>query len=219
MKTITKHEITDAWKWFQQAWEETEGARMDFFAVGLISFAVTAVVSRIPLLGGLVASFLFPLFHYGAFVFAAQWKLKKERQISLLFVGFQQPALKMFLPLCYVSVGFGAVSSLFSMASMGGFGLMMAGGVIAILVHAVQGAVLYFAPPLVALDGMTPQEAMQLSVRAVIDNLPTFVVAALIGFLLFLVGCATLGIGLIFLLPVYTYLPYHVFGSVFREEK
>lgn len=218
MKTIRKHEITDGWKWFQEAWYDTEGARIDFFAVGLIIFAITAVLSRIPFFGGMAASFVFPLFQFGAFAFSSEWRTNKERQISMVFVGFQnQSIFKALLPLCLVSVAFGAVSSLLMGAMFGGFGLLMASGVVALLIHTAQGAVLYFAPPMVAIENMEPKEAMRLSIRAVIDNLPTFVVTGLIGCLLFMIGFATLGIGLIFLLPVYTYLPYLIFQSVFRD--
>lgn len=218
MKSIRKHEVADGWKWFQQAWDDTEGARVDFFVVGLIIFALMAVISRLPLLGGVAASFVFPLFHYGAYLFSAAWRERKDRQISLVFVPFQDRALfKNLLPLCWVSVGFGAVSLLLKTAFMGGFGFLFASAVVMILLHAVQGAVLYFAPPLVAIDGMEPRDAMKLSIRAVMDNLPVMVIAGLLGFLLFLIGVATLGIGLIFLLPVYTYLPYLVFHAVLKK--
>lgn len=218
MKNIRKHEVTDGWKWYQEAWYDTEGARVDFFAVGLIIFAITAVLSRIPFLGGMAASFVFPLFQAGAFIFSGNWRTKKERQISTVFIAFQnQELMKSLLPLCYISVAFGAVATVLSGALLGGMGLLLASGVISILVMAVQGAVLYFAPPLVLVENMGHQEAMRLSIRAVLDNLPTFVITALIGFLLFLLGFATLGIGLIFLLPVYTYLPYLIYQSVFRD--
>lgn len=202
----------DGWAWYSETWDDIKGAKLDFFFVAVLMYLPLFILGRFPFLGSALSSFVAPLFYVGTFYVSRRWAEAKQKEISALFTVFKDNALfRKLLPLCLVSMGFGVINGLIQFAH---FPVILAGP-LTLCLAVIQGAVLYFAPPLIVFHSYEVVDAMKLSVKAVVDNLPTFVVAFLMGTLLILMGIATLFVGLLFLMPVFVYLPYHIYKSVF----
>jgi uncharacterized membrane protein len=74
----------------------------------------------------------------------------------------------------------------------------------------------WFAPVLVALQGLSAVEAMKLSFSACVKNILPFLVYGLITFVLFFIAAIPFFLGLLVLIPVLTASIYTAYRDIFR---
>jgi membrane-anchored glycerophosphoryl diester phosphodiesterase (GDPDase) len=202
------------------------------FALGWL--AVTFGLILVPLIGGVIANFLQPVF-FASFAIAARKQLAGEKvEIGDLFAGFKRNAralinvgaLQLLAGVAIVVLM--DVMGLPQMASSGGqvpnfvdylkqlegnewivvvgFGLLVV----------VKGA-LWFAPPLLAFHEMSTLDAIRWSVYAALSNFGALLVYGATLFILFFVATIPWGLGLALAIPVMLASTYIGYVEVFEE--
>jgi uncharacterized membrane protein len=188
----------------------------------------------VPLIGGVVANFLQPVF-FASFSIAALRQGAGERVVmGDLFQGFRRNLRAL--------VNLGAVlliAEIAIFAMMALLGLPMSGTgdkpftvaeyvealkgrewilALGVLVTVVVKGALWFAAPLIALHGMTTAHAMRWSLYAALANLGAMVVYALILGTLFVIAVIPWLLGLFLVIPVMAISTYIGYREVFEAQ-
>ena len=180
-------------------------------SVFLLMALLVAVISAVPVLGGLALLVLGPTF-YAGFMSAARSQEREGRaEFQQLFDGFQEGRLPRLLALCLPAVaavivlavlaviliggailggGLSAASGndAFAFAALGGSGVVFV--LIALGVGFVAHALVFFAVPRVMFDDLEPFTAMKESWRTVLANIGAvlvFLVLVLLAYALLMV--------------------------------
>ena len=197
--------------------------------------AITFALILVPLIGGVIANFLQPVF-FASFAIAAFRQGAGERIVAGdLFAGFKRNvralvnlgallllaeiaifALMALMGLPMSSSGDRAFTLAEYVELLQGKEWILATGLL--LTVAVKGA-LWFAPPLITFHGMSTVQAMRWSLYAAIANLGAMMVygAALLG--LFLLAIIPWALGLIVVIPMMAVSTYVGYREVFETEK
>lgn len=196
---------------------------------------ITFGLILVPLIGGVAANFLQPVF-FASFAIAALRQGAGEPVVmGDLFQGFRRNVRAL--------INLGAIlliAEIAIFALMAVLGLPMASGtdkpftvseyvdalkgkewILALgflLTVTVKGA-LWFAPPLIALHGMTTGHAIRWSVYAALANLGSMMVYGVILFALFFVALIPWGLGLLVVIPVMAISTYFGYREVFENER
>jgi uncharacterized membrane protein len=222
--------------WLAEAFKLFRQAPVQWMSLCAGWIAMTFALLLVPFIGGVIASFLQPVF-FASFAIAAYKQTAGERlMMADLFSGFRRNMGAL--------VNLGALL-LFAMiaifALMGLLGLPMAVNAPAageatptladyvelmkgkewilalgfLLAVIVKGAV-WFAPPLIAFHGMSTVQAIRWSAYAAISNVGAMIVygAALMG--LFFVAIIPWGIGLLVVIPLMAISTYIGYREVFE---
>jgi uncharacterized membrane protein len=203
------------------------------FALGWI--AITLGLFLVPLVGGVIANILQPIF-FASFAVAARKQLAGERiEMGDFFAGFQRNARAL--------ANIGALLLIAGMAIfalMGVLGLPMAAGsgsampdftdyfqqleaddwLIIILgftlLAALKGA-LWFAPALLAFHDLTTMHAIRWSVYAALSNIGAVFAYGAVLVIVFFVAIIPWGLGLALAIPVMLASTYIGYADVFEE--
>jgi len=238
-KPVAEPRTVDAGRalvWWTDAWAMFMRNPVGWVLLGLVLLVVFIVLSFIPLVGGLVASLIAP-------VFAGSWMLAARKaeaggsvEVGDLFASFKDKpgplvvlgALLLAGTVVIVVVagvlGLGAAMGVAAGSGRHGAAGMMAAmgaGLLALLVALALGTLvamaLWFAPALVVLRGVAPVEAAKASFSASLKNILPFLVHGVIYLVAAIVASIPFGLGWIVLAPVSlltVYLSYKdVFGS------
>ncbi len=220
--------------WLGEAFKLFRGAPMQWMSLCAGWIAMTFALILVPFIGGVIASFLQPVF-FASFAIAAFKQTAGERLVmGDLFSGFRRNMralvnLGAMLLLAEIAIfalmallGLPVVSSSdnnFTIAEyaeqLKGKEWILATGFILTVV--VKGA-LWFAPPLIAFHGMSTVQAIRWSVYAAISNLGAMIVygAALTG--AFLAAIVPWGLGLLVVIPLMAISTYIGYREVFETE-
>ena len=218
--------------WLGEAFKLFRGAPMQWMSLCAGWIAMTFALILVPFIGGVIASFLQPVF-FASFAIAAFKQTAGERLVmGDLFSGFRRNMralvnLGAMLLLAEIAIfalmallGLPVVSSSdnnFTIAEyaeqLKGKEWILATGFILTVV--VKGA-LWFAPPLIAFHGMSTVQAIRWSVYAAISNLGAMIVygAALTG--AFLAAIVPWGLGLLVVIPLMAISTYIGYREVFE---
>lgn len=221
--------------WWTEAWALFMKNAGLWIVIGLIFFVILFVLGLIPLLGGLAACLLMPVF-VGGWMQAAQKTegggtleigdlfaaFKGDRLTPLIVVGAIALAMAIAIGVVMMVFGFGSVAGLVMGGARGSGGGMMAGlglGLFAVLVAMVLGFVagmaIWFAPALVALRGTAPVEAIKASFSASLKNIVPFLLWFVIYIGAAIVASIPLGLGWIVLGPLVLLTIYTAYKDVF----
>jgi uncharacterized membrane protein len=206
------------WIWITQAWQQFKGQPWVWLAAVALVYLVTFALSLVPVAGSLATMILGPVFAGGLMLGARSQERGGTLRVAAGFDGFSAYGGQLALVGVLYLVGLFAVFIIAGLISMA-TGVVTTGslealssndpevvaaalgpglGVFLLLVMLTLVPLLmlyWFAPALVALEGMTAIEAMRMSFRGCWKNMIPFVVYGLALFFI-LVG-ASLVLGLV----------------------
>jgi hypothetical protein len=220
--------------WWTDAWALFTRAAGMWIALVVAVVVASFVIALVPLLGGLAVSLLTPVVT-GSLMIAAR-KVEGGGNLTFddLLTGFREKfssliVLGVILLGASVVVGivagvlglgavFGAAAGGVAGSASGVFAALGAGALLFLLAFvagALIGMALWFAPALVALDGVAPVEAIKLSFDASLKNIVPFLVYGILYFIAAIVATIPAGLGWIVLLPVLVLTVYVSYKDVF----
>jgi uncharacterized membrane protein len=220
--------------WLGEAFKLFRAAPVQWMSLCAGWIAMSFALILVPFIGGVIASFLQPVF-FASFAIAA-FKLTAGERLVMgdLFSGFRRNMralvnLGAMLLLAEIAIfalmallGLPVASSSDNTLTIAEYAEQLKGKewILAtgfILTVVVKGA-LWFAPPLIAFHGMSTVQAIRWSVYAAISNLGAMMVygAALMG--LFLAAIIPWGLGLLVVIPMMVISTYIGYREVFETE-
>jgi uncharacterized membrane protein len=219
--------------WLAEAFKLFRQAPVQWMSLCAGWIAMTFALILIPFLGGVIASFLQPVF-FASFAIAAYKQSAGERlMMADLFAGFRRNmralvnlgallllaeiAIFALMALLGFPVATSGDSSTFTLAEYvellkGKEWILATGFLLTVL---VKGAV-WFAPPLIAFHGMSTVQAMRWSLYASISNLGTMIVYGASLMAIFFVAIIPWGIGLLVVIPMMAISTYIGYREVFE---
>ena len=220
--------------WWTDAWALFTGAAGMWIALVLAVVVAAFLIVLVPVLGGLAVSLLTPVVMGSLMIAARKVEGGGELTFDDLLTGFRERFSALIVLgaiLLGASVAITIVASVLGMgaifgAAAGGaagsasglFAALGAGALIFLLMFiaaALFGMALWFAPALVALDGVAPVEAIRLSFAASLKNVVPFLVFGILYLVAAIVATIPAGLGWIVLLPVLMLTVYVSYKDVF----
>lgn len=220
--------------WMRGGWDlfRRRPAAWAGFALGWL--VMTFGLLLVPLIGGVVANFLQPIF-FASFAIAARKQLAGENiEMGDLFSGFKRNTRALAnvggLQLI-VGVAIVLLMSVLGLPTMAGSGdqlpnfgeyfqqlegkqwLILLGG-FALL--AVMKGALWFVPPLLAFHDLTTMDAIRWSVYAALSNVGALLVYGTVLMIAFFAGTLPWGLGLAIVIPVMLASAYVGYADVFE---
>ena len=206
--------LRTGWEYFQQA----PGAWLGIIFVFMVIYVAA---SMIPFVGGFIAIPLMMVLLGGVALCCDLQRRGRVPELSNLFDGFgpaRNPLLLVSVVYLVATIVATVLVMVVMFAGMGGLGAFTGQGqdpdpavmvpMIAVLVVLALGLfiplgmAIWFAPYLVAINGMAPIDAMKSSFQACLRNLVATIVYGVLGFLVTLVAIIPCGLGLLVTGPV-----------------
>lgn len=202
-------------EWLRFGWELFVRSPGSWALLALIFLLITLAVNMVPLAGTLASHLMLPLLAAGMLHAVRRQEEGARVEVNELFIGFRHQTTNLVLVgLCYM-VGWFAIlfvgmliggGSVLGSAATGGYGLAIAGVLLAILISLALAIPLFmafwFAPALVFFNQMSPSAALKASFNACLRNFLPFSLFGLMLFVLFFFAALPMGLGLLVLLPV-----------------
>lgn len=220
--------------WFGEAFKLFRAKPVAWIALCAGWIVITFGLLIIPLIGGVIANFLQPVFFASFAITALRQSAGEQVVMGDLFQGFRRnlrSLVNLGAILLIAEIAIFAFMALLGLP-MGGPGdksftvneyvealrgkewVLMMGFALTVL---VKGAV-WFAPPLIALHGMTTTHAIRWSVYAALSNLGAMLVYGMVLFLVFLAGLIPWGLGLLVVIPLMAITTYIGYREVFEAS-
>lgn len=224
----------NGWQWIVDAWELFKRQPGMWIALVVVFLVIFMVISLVPIVGGLAAALLGPIFAGGIALGCQALHDGGELEIGHLFAGFKEHAGKLamvgvFNLLAWLVIG------VVVMAIVGGsvVALMMGGGnvgpgqaaamgmsvLLGALIALALGVPVYmavwFAAPLVTLNGFEPIPALKTSFAACLKNIVPFLLYGVILFAAAIVASLPLALGWLVLGPVLAASVYTAYRDIF----
>ncbi|MEI6737378.1 MAG: BPSS1780 family membrane protein [Pseudomonadota bacterium] len=230
--------------WVARGWVLFTQAPLIWIVSVVIFFAIYLVLNFVPIIGMFVSYALYGLLAGGLMLGAHGQHNGRPLEVTDIFSGFKAPHAT---PLLIVGVLYMAAwivlmvvaGILFAMVlgASGGIGALMDGGggaITGLLAGAGLGALLvvlvvmsaavpifmafWFAPILVAVNGIAPIEALKMSFSACLKNFLPFLIYGLIFLILFIIGSIPLGLGLLVVIPLMYTSTYAAYRDIFLGD-
>jgi len=221
--------------WWTDAWALFMKNAVIWVVLGLVLILILFVLAIIPLVGQLASALLMPVFG-GSWMMAAK-KLedggtlevgdlfsafKSDRMTPLMVVG----ALFLVAMVIIVGImgvlGFGGAVGMMAGGMMGsskgfaaGMGVSLFAMLVGLVLFMLVTMALWFAPPLVALRGVAPMDAMRLSFAASMKNVVPFLLWGIIYIIASIIASIPFGLGWLVLAPVLLLTVYTSYKDVF----
>lgn len=226
------------WGWVAEGWELFKDRPWPWVGVTLLYLLISIVLNFVPFVGGLAMAILSPILSGGLMIGAHTQHQGGGFDIKQLFAGFERQTgplaligvaslgfVLVFLLVMAVVGGLAAVL-LAGQGAMGGMqhgtfdsaqmGLWLLLPVLLLLLVTIPLAMAFvFAPVLVALNEVPVLDAFKLSFQGCWRNILPFLVFGLVGLALSLLCLATLGLGLVVLMPVLTLATYMAYRDIY----
>jgi uncharacterized membrane protein len=228
--------------WIGQAWQLFKDAPGSWVACFLIFLIIMFVLAIIPLLGNIAGALLSPMLVGGLMMGCREMSRNEELTVTHLFAGFKDKSgplltlgllefgISLVMMVIAAAIVFATVGAMFLGVLMGnslesgatlepGFwiGALVLMLVLVALFIPVSMAV-WFAPALVALDGVEPLTALKWSFFACLKNIGSFLVYSVVMIVLAIVATIPLGLGWLILGPVIIASVYTAYRDVFFAE-
>lgn len=218
--------------WLSQSWAMFKQAPGVWIGIVVVWVLIAVVADFIPVVGSLAMSLAGPVFTAGICMGCRDLDEGQPLRVGHLFAAFSGDRLGPLIVVGAISIG--AMLALVLIAMMFGFGAMMTGAPMAseemkmgggmlltalvILALAVPLAMaLWFAAPLVALDGIAPVDSLKLSFSACLRNFVPLLVWSLLAFVLMLVAAIPLLLGWLIAMPMLMASYYRMYRDVFAQ--
>lgn len=229
--------VGDGWLWITEGWKLFARTPLMWIVAFVLSLVLVAIVGFVPFAGMVLTPILQTMLWAGFMIGARNLETEGEFEIEHLFAGFS----RCFGPLAITGlILFAAtlvVMGIVVLAMMavialvfGGFDLatfwdnpLVAGALVALglllyfaLLLPVMAA-FWFAPPLVAINGMKPLDAMRESFFTCFRNFIPFVVYGLLMLLALIPALLPFGLGLLVWVPLTITSTYVSYRRIFTE--
>ena len=223
--------------WWTDAWAMFMKNVAIWVVLGLVLLIVLVVLAFVPLVGQIATALLLPVFA-GSWVLAARKfegggtleigdlfsAFKSDRLTPLVVVGAIFLAAMVVVFLILGVLGFGGVASMVAGGAGGsgksvlaGLGVSMFAMLVGLVLFSLVTMALWFAPPLVALRGVAPVDALRISFAASLKNVVPFLLWGLIYIVASIVASIPLGLGWLVLWPVLMLTMYVSYKDVFAS--
>lgn len=216
--------------WLSQSWGMFKQAPGVWIGILVVWVLIAIVADFIPFIGSLAMALASPVFTAGVCLGCRSLESGQGLRVGHLFEGFTGDrvgplvtvgalSLAGALVLVVVAMAFGAGAMMTGAPMAHGEGRMggsMLLGALVIVALAVPLAMaLWFAAPLVALDGVAPVDSLKLSFRACVVNFVPLLVWSLLAFVLMLVAAIPLMLGWLVALPMLMASYYRMYRDIF----
>jgi uncharacterized membrane protein len=221
--------------WWTDAWALFMKNAVIWVVLGLVLILILFVLAIIPLVGQLASALLMPVFG-GSWMMAAKkledggtlevgdlfGAFKSDRMTPLMVVG----ALFLVAMVIIVGImgvlGFGGAVGMMAGGMTGssksfaaGMGVSLFAMLVGLVLFVLVTMALWFAPPLVALRGVAPMDAMRLSFAASMKNVVPFLLWGIIYIIASIIASIPFGLGWLVLAPVLLLTVYTSYKDVF----
>jgi uncharacterized membrane protein len=196
----------------------------------ILFLVITVAVQVVPILGGIAGALLAPVLGAGLMIGAHALRNGEALEVGHLFAGFRQNTGALVLVGVLYLVGVIAIVIVAMLLVGVSFVGLMAGGeqalgpglILAVLIAvalAIPLAMAYwFAPALVALNGLPAIEAMKTSFSGCLKNILPFLVYGLVALVAAIVATIPLALGWLVLGPVLAATMYASYRDIFYPE-
>ena len=198
----------------------------------LLYVILSIVLSLIPFIGTIGLMLIGPVIMAGFMIGAKEQDEGSDFTFGHLFRGFDAPGQLMLLAVFYLVAMFvvvlvtGAIFglSLFSMMDQqplsSGDALVLLLSLLVMLALMLPVLMAYwFAPALVALEGLSALDAMKQSFIGCLKNIPAMLIYGVVGLVLMIIATLPLMLGLIFLMPVLVASMYVGYKDIYRSAE
>lgn len=219
-------------EWLKEGWQLFMRNPGIWIAIAIIMLVISVALNIIPLIGGLIAALIYPVFTAGLLLGCKSLSENGELRIDHLFAGFKEKTGNLMVIGALFLVGSAAIMLIVMMfvgggamtgAMMGdGAGLGMAMG--AFLISGLVGLALtvpvamaiWFAPALVVFRDVAPVDAMKASFGACLKNMVPFLVYGVVLFVLMIIAMIPFMLGFLVLIPVTMGSVYSAYVDIFE---
>ncbi|APZ43405.1 BPSS1780 family membrane protein [Acidihalobacter ferrooxydans] len=240
MTTINRLTAAAGFDWYRQGWKLFARKPGMLVLLGLALAVIYLLLNLVPL-GGLLLAFIAPSLNGGYYLAIRRTEAGEEPGFADLFAAFNEPQRRNpMLMLGLVSLGaqiaitltmIGAFGGTF--AALAGFsgmltGLPIIGGGLGFSLFAILSGLviavllwlaLFFAIPLVMLDGVAPSEALKISLRANLSNVAAWLIFSVLLVPLTVLALIPFGLGLLILYPLMTAAMYIAYRQTFTHDE
>jgi uncharacterized membrane protein len=230
--------------WIGQGWSLFTQAPLIWIVNVVIMIAIYAILSLIPLVGTFISYALYGLLSGGLMLGAHAQHSGRALEVEHTFAGFKSPHTSplFVLGLLYMMawIGIMVIAGILFVVVMGATGAIGAilSGNTSQLVGMIAGAGLglllvilivmaitvplmmafWFAPALVALNGVSPINALGVSFMACLKNFLPFLIYGLVFAVLFVLGTIPILLGLLVVLPLLYTSSYAAYRDIFLSD-
>lgn len=228
------------WGWIADAWGLFKGAPIAWIIALILFMLIMGLVGLIPAVGSLATAILGPILTAGLMLGARAQDQGEGFKIEHLFAGFSTRTV----PLALVGVVYLLLGVIVALVMGGLFALMLGGSglmspdamltpeqiearvsavtilpvLISLLLAVPLAMAMYFAPALVALDGVGVLDSFKLSFLGCLKNILPFLLFGVIALVLLFIGALPLFLGWLIVVPVLSISAYTAYRDIFRSE-
>jgi uncharacterized membrane protein len=216
--------------WLGEGWRLFKESPLIWIVNVILFLVITVAVQVVPILGGIAGALLAPVLGAGLMIGAHALRNGEALEVGHLFAGFRQNTGALVLVGVLYLVGVIAIVIVAMLLVGVSFVGLMAGGeqalgpglILAVLIAvalAIPLAMAYwFAPALVALNGLPAIEAMKMSFSGCLKNILPFLVYGLVALVAAIVATIPLALGWLVLGPVLAATMYASYRDIFYPE-
>lgn len=200
VKTVA---ASQGWDWIKRAFTLIGAAPGTWVALAFLFLLISIALAIIPFVGQLIMAILWPIFIAGMLSGCRDVERGAPLTVGHLFAGFRHPDVNQLVIVGAIyfaataAIAFIAVVTVMPMGHLGAIPApkeMLVGMLVLLLLFIPLLMAYWFAPALVAFDGVNGWDAMKLSFAANLKNIGAFLVYGLILLGLFLLLLVPLGI-------------------------
>jgi uncharacterized membrane protein len=231
------------WDWIVAGWTLFTQTPLIWIVNVVILFIINIVLGLIPFVGSLVGYTLFAVFNGGLMMGAQAQRAGRPLEVGDLFAGFKEKTGSLITVGVLYAVAWLAVmifAGILFFAILGASGAIGAivKGNTAALVGMVGGATLgviligllviaafipiamgfWFASVLVALQDVSPTDAIKMSFSACLKNIVPFLIYGLVFMVLFVIASIPFGLGLLVVFPLLITSTYAAYRDIFLGD-
>ncbi len=231
--------VGHGWSWIGSAWSN-HFKKNPFAWIGslLLMIILSAVIQLIPLLGMIVTSLLSPVLGAGFMLGAKAQNAGENFTVGHLFSGFKQSTGQLILVGLFYVIGIFVILVVVALTMTGSLSMLvvMESGdpaameammqdpsaillpILVMLLLAIPLIMAYwFAPALVALDGVSALNAMKLSFIGCVKNILPFLLYGIVLFVLIFIAAIPLGLGLLIVVPLMVASMYTSYRDIYHS--
>ncbi|MEA3277636.1 MAG: BPSS1780 family membrane protein [Pseudomonadota bacterium] len=228
------------WRWITRGFWHFKRNALAWMLALVVFYAITIVLSLVPILGTFAATFLGPVFTAGFMIGAHEQQNGREFRLEHLFAGFSNNGGQLALVGVLVVAGALIISVGMALLLGGSIAAQMVGmdpeafqaqdpELVAemlgpsLLIPLLAGMLFFiplamaafFAPALVSLDDLSAVSAMKLSFVGCLKNILPFLVYGIMAMLLAILGALPILLGLLVVLPTLTASFYAAYRDIY----
>lgn len=233
--------IGNGWQWISRGFWHFKQNPLAWIITLVVWVVLSVVVSLVPFIGSLVITLVSPVILAGLMLGCAAQEHGDDFEISHLFAGFSSSVGQLVLVGLLYLVGFIAIAFVMTMVGggvivgmLGGMdgmqnpgpdafqSAMGVGSVVLMMLVALGLSVplmmaYWFAPALIAIEGMSALSAMKLSFSGCLRNILPFLLYGVVALVMFFIGAIPVGLGLLVVMPVITASMYTAYRDIYYQ--